>query len=87
MKAVQLYNICWNNIQQKLFYKLFAFTAKLLLMAINPPPPHFLGAVSALAPRSYPANLQIKIYWESYKYKGWITVYILLMIICRTICE
>ena len=35
----------------KLFSKLFAFHAKLRPIAISlPPPPHFLGAVSALAP-------------------------------------
>ena len=47
MKAVQLYNICWNNILQKLFCKIFAFPARLLPTAISPPP-LFLGAVSAL---------------------------------------
>ena len=54
MKAIQLYNICWNNILQKLFCKLFAFSAKLLAIAISlPPPPNFLGAFSTLGKRTW----------------------------------
>ena len=37
MKAVQLYNICWNNILQNLFCKLFAFGAKSHPIGIRPP--------------------------------------------------
>ena len=46
MKAIQIYNICWNNIPQKLFCKLFVFCTKLHPIDISP---HFLGAFSALA--------------------------------------
>ena len=38
MKAVQLYSFCWNNIlKKKLFCKLFAFSTKLLPIAISLP--------------------------------------------------